>query len=301
MKRITTLLSGLLLCAAFAAHAQEKTTTIIVKERNGEVEKTTIITDSTIKSKRKKSYDFSIGSDGISIRTKKADTLGSDSVRAKPNPRFKLQWGMVDLGFNRLNDKTSAATLNALGVTQADHDNRFKLNEAKSVNVNVWIMNGRLRLNETRRQKWYVTSGLGLQMYNFRFSEAYQYTSASPNYPVTLDPKYKSFEKNKLGFTYASIPLGLLGKTRVGNKWLVYGGGVMGGLRIASWTKLKTDEFGKEKNHDPFNFRDFNAGVYGEIGVDHIIRLYATYQLTPLAKSGVEQYPFAIGVRFLGL
>lgn len=301
MKRITTLLSSLLFCAAFTASAQEKTTTIIVKEKDGDKEKTTIITDSTTKVKRKKSYDFSIGSDGVVIRKKSKDSLGSDSVRAKPNPRLKIQWGMVDLGFNRLDDRTSAATLAAQGVTQEQHDNIFKLREGKSVNVNVWIVNGRLRLNETRRQKWYVTSGLGLQMYNFRFSEPYQYTSASPAYPVALDAKYKSFEKNKLGFTYASIPLGLLGKTRVGNKWLVYGGGVMGGLRIASWTKLKTDEFGKEKNHDPFNFRDFNAGAYGEIGVDHLIRLYATYQFTPLAKSGVEQYPFAIGVRFLGL
>lgn len=300
------LLLGVILLGSVAAHSQEikkTTTTVIVKEQGGDTVSTTVITDTVREAGHKRKVSVSIGSNGIEVTRKKRDTTTSDSVRAKPNPRLKIQWGMVDLGFNRIDDKTNVAALNAAGnpVTQTQHDNIFKLREGKSINVNVWIVNGRLRLSETRRQKWYVTSGLGLQMYNFRYESPYQYTKASPDYPTLIDSSRQSFQKNKLGFTYASIPLGLLGKTRIGDKWLVYGGGVMGGMRLASWTKLKTNGFGKEKSHDAFDFRDFNAGVYAEVGVDDIVRLYGTYQLTPLQKTGVEQYPFAIGVRFLGL
>ncbi len=305
MKKTPFLLGAFLLGSA-AAHSQDiqkTTTTVIVKEQSGDTVSTTVITDTVREAGRKRKVSVTIGTDGIEVTRRKPDTSASDSVQAKPNPRLKIQWGMVDLGFNRIDDKTNIAALNANGnpVTQAQHDAIFKLREGKSVNVNVWIVNGRLRLSETRRQKWYMTSGLGLQMYNLRYENPYQYTKASPDYPTQIDSSRQSFQKNKLGFTYASIPLGLLGKTRIGDKWLVYGGGVMGGMRLASWTKLKTDAFGKEKSHDAFDFRNFNAGVYAEIGVDDIIRLYGTYQLTPLQKTGVEQYPFAIGVRFLGL
>lgn len=305
MKKRSFLLGTLLLGSA-AVHSQEikkTTTTVIVKEQDGDTLSTTIITDTVRDASRKRKVSVMIGTDGIEVKRRKTATAASDSVRTKARPRLRVQWGMVDLGVNRIDDKTNIGALNAGGnpVTQAQHDNIFKLRESKSVNVNVWIVNGALRLSESRRQKWYVTSGLGLQMYNFRYENPYRYTKTSPDYPTLIDSSRRNFQKNKLGFTYASIPLGVLGKTRIGDKWLVYGGGVMGGLRLASWTKLKTDAFGKEKSHDAFDFRNFNAGVYAEVGVDDIVRLYGTYQLTPLQKTGVEQYPFAIGVRFLGL
>lgn len=282
----------------------KSTTTVIVKDGRGDTLSTTTVTVDTVQEAgNKRKVTVTIGTDGIEVKRKTPDKNPSDLVQTKVSPRLNIHWGMVDLGFNRLDDKTNIASLNAGGnpVTQSQHDAIFNLREGKSVNVNVWIVNGRFRLAETRRQKWYVTSGLGLQMYNFRFENPYQYTKTNPGYPTLIDSTRQHFEKNKLGFTYASIPLGLLGKTRVGDKWLVYGGGVMGGLRLASWTKLKTGAYGKEKSHDAFDFRNFNAGVYAEIGVDDIVRLYGTYQLTPLQKSGVEQYPFAIGVRFLGM
>ncbi len=297
MKRIL-LLSGIL-CSSAALWAQESTrstTTVRIEEQRGDtVEKTTIVVADGDTLAKKTRRSLSIGTDGIVIKRQSSASGTRDSVRAKPNPRFATQWGMVDLGFNRLHDNTDLSTV------PDNHESIFRLRESKSINVNVWVFNGRLRLNETRRQKWYMTTGLGLQMYNFRFEAPYQYTSASPEYPTLIDSSRQGFQKNKLGFTYASIPLGLLGKTRIGDKWLVYGGGVMGGMRIASWTKLKTEGYGKEKNHDAFNFQPFNACVYGELGVDDIIRLYGTYQLTALNKTGVDQHPFAIGIRFIGL
>jgi opacity protein-like surface antigen len=216
---------------------------------------------------------------------------------------------MVDLGFNRIDDKTNYnSTSNAypfinggsttLGTVPSSV---FKLNEGKSINVNVWIANTRLKLAGGDRQKLFFTSGIGLQMYNFRFDSRQMYAS-EPNTRMAFIPADLDIQKNKLGFTYAAIPIGLLAKTRITPKrWLVYGASVTGGYRIASWTKLKTSQNGKEKNHDPFNFSDFNACVMAEVGVDDVFRLYGSYQLTPLSSGPLNQHPFAIGVRFFGL
>ncbi len=306
MKKRSLLLGALLLgCVAGYGQDGHKTiTTIIVKDQKGDTLSNTVVTGSVRDEGRKRKVTVTIGTDGIAVKRRKTDIVLSDSVQERPKPRLDIDFGMLDLGFNRLDDRTP----DGFRITNVNdptgrfaHDEVFKLREGKSINVNVWILKGSLRLSESRRQKWYITSGLGLQMYNFRFENPYQYTKSSPVYPTLIDSSRQHFQKNKLGFTYGSIPLGLLGKTRIGNEWLVYGGGVMGGLRLASWTKLKTDAFGKEKAHDAFDFRNFNAAVYAEIGVDDIVRLYGTYQLTPLQKSGIEQYPFAIGVRFLGI
>ena len=254
--------------------------------------------------KEKKSFSIQIGMSG---------PTSDSSAKAKSsnrNAKFVVTYGIVDLGFNRIDDKTDYNSPSN-GLTQLYNDGSlisvtpsaapFKLNEGKSINVNVWIANTRLRIANGERQKLYFTSGIGLQMYNFRFDSRKMYVSEPLTYLATIDPGL-DIQKNKLGFTYAAVPLGLLAKTRITEKrWLVYGASVTGGYRIASWTKLKTAQNGKEKNHDPFNFSDFNACVMAEVGIEDAFRLYGSYQLTPLSSGPLNQHPFAIGVRFFGL
>jgi len=155
------------------------------------------------------------------------------------------------------------------------------------------------RLFKSAHEKLYLVSGLGLQLYNFRFDKPVQYVNTTQP-AVTMSTA--NLTKDKLAFDYLMIPLELVSKTKVGNKtWLVYGGGITGGYRLNSWMKQKSDEFGKRKDHDSFNFSDFNSCVMGEIGLDGYFRLYATYQLTSLQSSALNQYPFCIGIRFMGI
>ncbi len=279
---------------ATSALAQTGDVVVKVEEQVGDTVRTTTVTVPGDTVKQKKGYTLSVGSsDGlVVVRKGKSDSTKKSAL--------KLQWGMLDLGFNRIHDQSTYGLYTPVGIQPTA--STFKLREGKSINVNVWILNARLRLAETKRQRLYLTSGLGLQMYNFRFESGQMYKSD----PVRFEsiPSELTVQKNKLGLTYAAVPLGLLAKTRVGDKWLVYGVGVTGGYRIASWTKLKTAERGKEKNHDPFNFADFNACVTAEVGLDNFLRLYGSYQLTSLQKAdgfNLDQHPFAIGVRFLGL
>jgi hypothetical protein len=98
------------------------------------------------------------------------------------------------------------------------------------------------------------------------------------------------------------MPLNLTAKTRISKKtWLVYGAGVTGGYRISSLTKQRSNERGQQKNHDSFNFNDFNACVTGEIGISGVFRIYATYQVTALHNTALDQHPLCIGLRFGGV
>jgi len=77
--------------------------------------------------------------------------------------------------------------------------------------------------------------------------------------------------------------------------------GITGGYRLSSWTKQISDQKGLQKNHDKFNFSDFNSCITAEFGLDDYFRLYASYQVTPLQENALDQRPFSIGLRFGGL
>lgn len=256
-----------------------------------------IAQDKTKDSTKSKTY-FSIGSGGIKFgkeKTKLKDTTD------KP---FEIQIGMLDLGFNYLQDKTNytdPAVQNYLQVNQQlKNENLFSLREGKSINVNIYPILVKYRLLNTKKQRIYVAVGAGLQVYNFRFNKPVTYTNETVPMVVTNDSLH--FTKNKLTVTYLSLPFMVNFKTKLhANAWLVYGFGITAGYRISSYTKQISEEKSKQKNHDSFNLNNFNSCVTAEIGVDGILRLFASYQLTALHDNILDQHPYTIGVRFLGI
>jgi hypothetical protein len=245
---------------------------------------------------KKSGTSLSVGSGGVKIT--------KEGAKKKT---VELQFGMLDLGINSLIDNTnyqSQETRDFLHVSDpyANAD-LFSLRSNKSVNVNIYPLMVKAHLYNSSKQKITLASGLGLQLYNFRFTKPVNY-EANPTPYVTLDTI--SFSKNKLAFDYLMLPLMMNFKTKLADNksdgiWLTYGIGVSGGYLIQSWTKQISDERGKQKEHDQFNFRNTNFCVNGEIGIDGYIRLFATYQVTSLHEYGLDQHPLSIGVRFLGL
>src|SRR5690606_7337838 len=136
------------------------------------------------------------------------------------------------------------------------NEDLFSLRTAKSINVNIYPIMVKARLHKSDRHKILLATGLGLQLYNFRFTKPISYR-AEPVPGVVVDTI--SFSKNKLAFNYLTVPLMINFKTKVtnsksGGTWLTYGVGVSGGFLLSSWTKQVSDERGKDKTHDPFNF-----------------------------------------------
>lgn len=273
---------------------------VFAQDTDGEPDKVlhvgrTSPTDSNQKTRK----SLSITNEGIHI--------GTVDTGRKVEKAFQIHIGRVDLGFNRIDDKTQYSStpemIGFLGYDPATAPGKpevLPLREGKSVNVNVWPVLGKYRLLNGKVQRIYIASGIGLQMYNFRWESTSNYTDKPSTHLQSFDNLH--IQKNKLGLTYLSIPLELQFRTRIAPKaTLVYGFGVTGGYRIASWTKIKSQEHGKQKNHDDFNFRDFNSCVTAEFGLVGYFRLYGSYQLTSLHEDLLDQHPYCIGIRFMGL
>ncbi len=250
--------------------------------------------------KPRKTYSISISNKGLAVN--------DDKKEKKEEKDFEMDYFQIDLGFNMLRDNTdytSAAAQkfvqispSALGGNAPDKS-VFDLRTGKSINVNLWPVMTKIRLVNGGGQKIYMYSGVGLQIYNFRFLKDISYRN-DPVPRVVMDTI--DFSKNKLGVSYLSVPLGFTFKTKLADKaWLVYGFGVTGGYRISTWTKQKSDERGKDKDHDKYNFNDFNGCLTGEFGIDGYFRLYASYQVTPLHENALDQHPLSIGFRFGGI
>lgn len=78
-------------------------------------------------------------------------------------------WFALDLGFNNFVDNTdySSPEAQAFGGTDINED-WFNLRNSKSINVNLWFVQGRLNMIKHVINLRY---GAGLEFYNFRFEE----------------------------------------------------------------------------------------------------------------------------------
>ncbi len=269
-------------------------------------------TDSTQTGKKKKKYTMSITlPGGLSVQKKdsavtKAGVIknGDDDEKneGKKDPKFKTGMTIFDLGINILKDNTNyanPAVKTFLNVPAGKQNaSLFDLRQGKSVNVNVYPLLVRFKALHTHGQRIYITSGLGLQLYNFRYDQPLTYT----RYPAAVTLDTISFKKDKLALDYLNVPLMFTFKTRLSkDNWLVYGGGLTEGYRLDSWTKQVSGPRGKVKQHDAYGLADFNTCLTAEFGIENMFRFYATYQLTSLYTNGLDQHPFSFGFRLTGI
>lgn len=252
----------------------------------------------------KKKHVLTLTTGGLKVysvdSTKK--TTSESNVDEHEKRKFFTSIGPVDLGLNLLADNTNysdPSVKNFLHVpANAQNKSLFDLRTGKSVNVNVYPFMLSYRAVKTHNQRIYISSGLGLQLYNFRYEAPLTYTKNPSG--VILDTI--SFKKDKLALDYLNVPLMFTFKTRISKKdWLVYGVGITEGYLISSWTKQESGQRGKVKMHDAFGLASTNTCVSAEIGLDDMFRFYFTYQLTSLYTNGLDQHPFSFGIRFSGI
>lgn len=240
-----------------------------------------------------------VNGDGLKITT-----ITEETEVEKKKSRVQMRYGMLDLGFTFIQDQTNYASseTQAFLNVPANYKNAslFSMQTGKSINVNIWPVLVKGKLYDGARQKIYLNSGIGLQIYNLRFNKNVMFSNdARPQ--VSLDENLH-MKKNKLAIMYTSIPLMVNFKTKMSDKlWLTYGVGITAGVNVDTWTKQISRENGKDKNHDMFNTNPFQLSLTGEIGIAKYIRFYGSYQLTNLYKDALQQQPFVFGIRFLGL
>lgn len=230
---------------------------------------------------------------------------------ASRNNNVSTNWLVFDLGFANWRDRTDYAGtafanqgaannyirdiphqgLNSNPVTK----NSFDLRTGKSSNVNIWLF---IQKRNLIGHVLHLKYGLGLEMYNYRFESAISFRN-SPQPYVFMDSI--SFTKNKLYAGYVTVPLmlNITPPTRSGRKGFTMSAGVSAGYLIGSRNKQVSGDRGKQKFRGNLNMKPWRLAAIGEVGLGPI-RLYGSYSLNSLQqkdRTGLEQYPYAVGVR----
>jgi len=241
-------------------------------------------------------------SDAEEVHNKVKDYYSYYIERAPRKKRnITTNWLIFDLGFANFRDNTDY-TYAQQGpyfktLRPADgpvNKNSYILNTGKSSNVNIWIFMQKLNVSKHVLNLKY---GLGLEMYNYRYDTRLSYRR-DPE-PFVFNDSI-SFTKNKLYVEYLTIPLMInINTAPDSRRGFNFSVGASAGYLTSSRNKQISGERGKQKIHVYFNFELWRVALISEIGLGPI-RLYGSYSLNRLQKdvTRVEQYPYAMGIRF---
>ena len=219
----------------------------------------------------------------------------------KSNNNFKqleTSWFAFDLALVNYLDETKYAENKSLSnpaIGQPLSKFKMQLNNGKSTNINIWVVQQKYRL---KNPAFYLKYGLGLEMFNFRYEYGINFRKNESMFIYLND---ESYEKNKLFTSYLSAPVQFGYDFKLKNdKILGISGGLVTGYLFKSYNKQINRELGKEKYKSNFSLRDMRlAGVF-EIRIDKL-KFFGTASLqNMLDKMNTNQslYPYSFGLRF---
>jgi hypothetical protein len=204
---------------------------------------------------------------------------------------FSGHWAGVDFGFNLF-----------VNPDYSGYDSEFMDNDIfRSNSTYLNLIQQSIGLQRNRNTIGLVT-GLGLHLQSYRME---QNTTIQRLGNGRIEPQSLFFEQNqksKLSIVSLTIPLLTEFQIPVNHytNRIYVSGGIVGGVRLSSHTKVKYRVQGKkEKLKTPghYSLQDFKYGLMVRAGY-RWINLFATYELTPLFKKdkGPELTPVTIGI-----
>ncbi len=232
---------------------------------------------------------------------KNKDLKGLKVNFKKSNNNFKqleTSWFAFDLALVNYLDETKYAENKSLSnpaIGEPLSKFKMQLNNGKSTNINIWVVQQKYRL---KNPAFYLQYGLGLEMFNFRYEYGINFRKNESMFIYLND---ESYEKNKLFTSYLSAPVQFGYDFKLKNdKILGVSGGLVTGYLFKSYNKQINRELGKEKYKSNFSMRDIRlAGIF-EIRIDKL-KFFGTASLqNMLDKMNTNQslYPYSFGLRF---
>ncbi|MBE9509544.1 MAG: outer membrane beta-barrel protein [Bacteroidetes bacterium] len=290
MKKVAMLLFSIILSTGL--YSQTDTTTVKIGKK--EIVKVIEGNDTLIVNVGRKGIKVIESEDGTSVDIINLDDFDASEEKDKKSPKnFNGHWKGLEIGMN--NYLTSDYSLTLPAEAQF-----MELNTGKSWCVNLNLIQYDIGF---RTDKIGLVTGMGLEFNNYRFDRE----NSIIKDPVTSEIVALEYdagtyiEKSKLATTYLTAPLLLEFQIPVsGHKRIHISGGVIGGLKIGSHTKVIYKEDGtkqKDKIRDDFNLSPLRYGVTARIGY-RALKIFAIYNLTPMFESakGPELYPVSIGL-----
>lgn len=234
-----------------------------------------------------KALVISDGKHGSKVELNKIDDNDWQSWTGHSS-KFKGHWSALEMGINSF--------ANVDYANYSANPNFMDLNQNKSYEIGLNFLSYSIGLQKEKKNIGLVT-GLGLTYNDYRFSNAY--TIENDNglvKPVALDKA--GLTKTKLSTTFLTVPLMLEFQIPVKghDKKFYVSGGVIGGLKLGSHTKVKRDG-DKSKSRDDFNINAFRYGTTARIGYKGL-NIFGTYYFSSFFKNGrgPEMYPFTVGI-----
>jgi hypothetical protein len=231
-------------------------------------------------------------------RSDDSDTTGRtfEISKRKKKSNLSTNWSILDIGFANVRDETVYGSPEAnaylLGGNSHFTKNDMKLRTNKTTNVNYWLFMQKLNVSKHVLNLKY---GLGLEMYNFRYSTNISYREANGSAYVFRDSV--TFSKNKLYAGYVTVPFMVnINATPNRRNGFSFSAGVSAGYLVASRNKQISDARGKEKFKSDFELEKWRLAYIAEVGLGPV-RIYGSYSTNALHERGLKQYPYAVGIR----
>ncbi len=218
----------------------------------------------------------------------------------KKRKNFEGHWSGFSMGLNNFMDRDYSMNL----PQNADF---MELHTGKSWNVNLNIIQYDFGII---RDHVGLVTGLGFEFNDYKFDGNNNIRKDSLDNIVskayyTDDDKRVQLDKTKLSTVYLTVPAILEFQVPTSDKdhKIHLSGGIIGGLKIGSNTKIVYYEEGKKekrKKKDDFNLSPIRYGFTARVGY-RFLNLYANYYPTPLFEAGTspEIYPFAVGLTLI--
>jgi hypothetical protein len=198
-----------------------------------------------------------------------------DKIEEEENKTVTTEWAMLDIGINGLIQDGDFQ----LGDESAPFD---ELRYGRSLNLDMHLFRQRVSLV---KQKFNLEYGLTFSWYNYAFQNDVILTPDADQFAFveSMEP----LRKSKMSMTYLTVPLLLNLETNPDEKSKSFrlSAGMTGGIRIASRTKIKTEDKLKTKQRDDFNLNDFRYGPTVRIGYGWF-NLYGHYAMSEFFAEG---------------
>ncbi|MBN2611794.1 MAG: PorT family protein [Bacteroidales bacterium] len=229
--------------------------------------------------------------DGTAVEIRDAEKKDGDDKKAQKAKKFKGHWTGLELGLNNFLDAD-------FSMSRPAEYSWMDLNTGRSWNVNLNFHQTSVGIIGNR---FGMVTGLGIEMNNYQFDGDNSIREEN-GVIVSNDLSALSLNKSKLTTTFLNVPLLLelqLGPEKRSKRFFI-AGGVIGGLKLGSHTKIVYREEGtkrKEKDRDDFNINSLRYGFTLRAGY-HEAELYAVYYPTTFFEKdkGPELYPFNVGI-----
>ncbi len=283
----------LLYCATLlAATAQEKKKSDTLRQNNRTAMDTVIMEDVETGERRKVRITIPGKDDGVITIEKsekthayKKDNQDSDDVKItverprQSHPIYGITFSRIDLGLVKLIDNGS--------FTLSDDNRDFKYRPGKTVNFGFDLLQAGYRFNDNFRL--FLSAGFDWTYVRLRENIDFKENTTPLEWDY-IDRDEINYSKNRLTSTYLRLPLTfeLRSKHYSGLGRLKFAFGPEGGFLLKGTQRFKSDELGKQKFKDDYNFTQFRYGAFARFGVGSF-GIYAKYYFNDLFENSPNQ------------